>query len=96
MEIEQPTAPAPRAAPRSPAAVWAPRFILLGILLLGAYFRTLSLSDWDAGTGQHPDERFFSDVASTMRLPASLAELYDSSRSPLNPRSYHQYPLYVY
>ena len=96
MEIEQPTAPAPRAAPRSPAAVWAPRFILLGILLLGAYFRTLSLSDWDAGTGQHPDERFFSDVASTMRLPAGPGELYDSARSPMNPRNYDRFPLYVY
>ncbi len=96
MEIEQPTAPARRGGPVSLAAVWAPRIILACIVLLGAYFRTLSLSDWDAGTGQHPDERFFSDVASTMRLPASAAELYDAARSPMNPRNYDRFPLYVY
>jgi len=77
-------------------SVWAPRILLAIILLLGAYFRTLSLTDWDSDTGQHPDERFFSDVASTVRLPGSLSELYDSSRSPLNPRNYDRFPLYVY
>lgn len=70
--------------------------LLAIILLLGAYFRTLSLTDWDSDTGQHPDERFFSVVASTVRLPGSLGELYDSSRSPLNPRNYDSSPLYVY
>jgi YYY domain-containing protein len=77
-------------------SVWAPRILLVIILLLGAYFRTLSLTNWDSDTGQHPDERFFSDVASTVRLPGSLSELYDSSRSPLNPRNYDRFPLYVY
>jgi len=110
VDIEQPSglAPEPLAASpakRAPASAgrrsalgsrWAPRLLLLLILLLGAYFRSLSLTDWDDGTGQHPDERFFTDVASNVRLPASLAELYDSARSPLNPRSYQQYPLYVY
>jgi YYY domain-containing protein len=75
---------------------WLPRLILLLILLAGGYFRTLNLADWDSGTGQHPDERFFSDVASTVRLPSDLSELYDSARSPLNPRSYDKFPLYVY
>ena len=73
--------------------VWA---ILIGILLVGAYLRTLSLTNWDDGTGQHPDERYFTDVATNVRLPASLGELYDSARSPLNPRSYVQYPMFVY
>ncbi|NTW03744.1 MAG: glycosyltransferase family 39 protein, partial [Oscillochloris sp.] len=73
--------------------VW---ILLISILLIGAYFRTLSLTTWDDDTGQHPDERFFTDVASNVHLPASLGELYDSARSPLNPRSYEQYPLYVY
>jgi YYY domain-containing protein len=70
--------------------------LLLLILLLGGYFRTLSITDWDAGTGQHPDERFFTDVSHTVRLPSNLAEFYDSARSPLNPRSYHQFPFYPY
>ncbi|NTW98272.1 MAG: hypothetical protein HGB28_06975, partial [Oscillochloris sp.] len=68
------------ASPRRRATVWV---LLIGILLVGGYFRALSLSDWDADTGQHPDERFFTDVASNVRLPASLGELYDSARSPL-------------
>ncbi|MEI7770548.1 MAG: glycosyltransferase family 39 protein, partial [Chloroflexales bacterium] len=85
--------PARARGPRRTAAVWA---ILIAILLVGAYFRTLSLTSWDDGTGQHPDERFFTDVASNVRLPASLGELYDSARSPLNPRSYVQYPMFVY
>ena len=76
--------------------IWGPRLLLVLILLLGGYFRTLSLTDWDAGTGQHPDERFFSDVTSTVRLPGSLAEFYDSARSPLNPRNYQNFPLFVY
>ncbi|MBX0327826.1 glycosyltransferase family 39 protein, partial [Oscillochloris sp. ZM17-4] len=70
--------------------------MLIGILLVGAYFRTLSLTDWDDGTGQHPDERFFTDVASNVHLPSGLGELYDSARSPLNPRSYNQFPMFVY
>ncbi|NTV65405.1 MAG: glycosyltransferase family 39 protein, partial [Oscillochloris sp.] len=70
--------------------------MLIGVLLVGGYFRALRLTNWDDDTGQHPDERFFTDVASNVRLPASLGELYDAARSPLNPRSYEQYPLYVY
>ncbi|MFV9504796.1 MAG: DUF2298 domain-containing protein [Oscillochloridaceae bacterium umkhey_bin13] len=75
---------------------WAARFTLALILLLALAFRSLSLTDWDAGTGQHPDERFFADVTSTVRLPASLPELYDSARAPLNPRSYQQFPFFAY
>ncbi len=75
---------------------WVVRLGLTAILLLGIYFRTLNLFDWDSRTGQHPDERFFTYVASTVRLPGSIGEFYDSSRSPLNPRNYEQFPLYVY
>ena len=76
--------------------VWFVRLGLTAILLLGFYLRTLNIADWDSGTGQHPDERFFTYVASTVRLPGDVAEFYDSSRSPLNPRNYEQFPLYVY
>ncbi|NNJ09920.1 hypothetical protein EKD04_006230 [Chloroflexales bacterium ZM16-3] len=91
--VESQSSPARAHEPRRSAAIW---IILIGILLVGAYFRTLSLTDWDDGTGQHPDERFFTDVASNVRLPSSLGELYDSARSPLNPRSYNQFPMFVY
>ncbi len=77
-------------------AVWATRAALAAILLIGLYFRTLSLTDWDAGTGQHPDERFFTDVSSSVHLPAGLGEYFDSARSPVNPRNYEQFPLFVY
>ncbi|MDW8402838.1 DUF2298 domain-containing protein [Chloroflexus sp.] len=75
---------------------WGVRLGLAAILLVALYFRTLNLFEWDSGTGQHPDERFFTYVASTVRMPSDVAELYDSSRSPLNPRNYEQFPLYVY
>nr|MCU0492458.1 glycosyltransferase family 39 protein [Chloroflexaceae bacterium] len=77
-------------------AAWFARVALVLILLIAAYFRTLSLTTWDAGTGQHPDERFFRMVASNVRLPAGLGEYFDTARSPLNPRAYEQSPLYVY
>lgn len=78
------------------SSVWLARLLLVFILLLGAYFRTLGLTDWDAGTGQHPDERFFADVTATVRLPADWAELYDAARSPLNPRNHHQFAFFTY
>lgn len=75
---------------------WATRLALILILLVGAYFRTLSLHTWDGGTGQHPDERFFHDITSTISLPASLSEYFDSARSPANPRSYPNGGFFVY
>jgi YYY domain-containing protein len=81
---------------RASRRAWLTRLALLAILLTAGYLRGLSLRDWDAGTGQHPDERFFTNVASTVRLPGSAAEFIDSARSPLNPRSYHDFGLYVY
>ncbi|MCG8348452.1 MAG: DUF2298 domain-containing protein, partial [Chloroflexales bacterium] len=75
---------------------WATRLVLILILLVGAYFRTLSLHTWDGGTGQHPDERFFRDITSTVSLPASLGEYFESARSPANPRNYPNGGFFVY
>lgn len=77
-------------------AHWVSRLALVLILLVGAHFRLLNITAWDAGTGQHPDERFFTSVASTVHLPSGPAEYFDAARSPLNPRNYSQFPLYVY
>lgn len=74
----------------------ASRVALVLILLVAAYFRTLSLGNWDSGTGQHPDERFFRDVASLVRLPSSPSEYFDSARSPGNPRNYEGKGFFVY
>jgi YYY domain-containing protein len=70
---------------------------LIGVLLLGGYFRTLSLFAWDEPSFRlHPDERFLIQVANDIRLPASLDEYLDSARNPLNPRNYPRSPFYVY
>ena len=99
--MEIPSTPATVIATASPRIgiarrVWGGRLLLVAIMLLAAYFRFMSITNWDAGTGQHPDERFFTNVSSSVRLPASLGEYLDSSRSPLNPRSYSDFSLYVY
>ncbi len=78
--------------PLEPSRPWwqtarATRAALVLILLLAAYFRFLGLTDWDSGTGQHPDERFFTDVTSLVRIPASFSEYFDAARSPGNPRN---------
>jgi YYY domain-containing protein len=89
---EEALAEAPSAAERTSVqpwwrSVWAVRLALVLILLVGAYFRFLSLTDWDNGTMLHPDERFFSDVTSSVRLPANPSEYFDAARSPGNPRN---------
>lgn len=76
---------------------WLVRLALLAILLLGAFFRSQSLLSWDEPSFRlHPDERFFSDVASTLQVPKDLAEYLDSKRNPLNPRNYQKSTWYVY
>src|SRR5215212_5895849 len=61
---------------------------LIGVLLLGGYFRTLGLFSWDDPSYRlHPDERFMTDVASLGRVPASLGQYFDSSLNTLNPRN---------
>src|SRR3954469_17934042 len=69
---------------------------LIGVLLLGGYFRTLGLFSWDDPSYRlHPDERFMTSVADRLKTPASLSEYLDSSRNPLNPRN-NGYTFYVY
>ncbi len=74
---------------------WLTRIALLCILLIGTYFRTINLFDWDGGTGQHPDERFLVSVTNDIHLPSSLSEYFDAARSPVNPRN-HGKDFYVY
>jgi hypothetical protein len=69
---------------------------LIGVLLLGGYFRTLGLFSWDDPSYRlHPDERFMTSVADRLKMPSSLSEYLDSSRNPLNPRN-NGYSFYVY
>ncbi len=62
------------------------RWLLLLILGLGAAARFFNLN-WDQGTGQHPDERHVMMCTWRLDWPKSLAEYFDESISPLNPRN---------
>ncbi|MBK6768587.1 MAG: glycosyltransferase family 39 protein [Ardenticatenales bacterium] len=59
---------------------------LVVIVLSGFYLRTVGI-DWDAGQHLHPDERFLTDVASSLAMPNDLLHYLDTDTSTLNPRN---------
>ena len=59
--------------------------VLALILLVAAAFRLNALETWDADSHQHPDERFMTIVASSVKLPESLGDYFNTARSSLNP-----------
>lgn len=61
-----------------------PGFALLIILVLGAYLRFVGIN-WDAFTHLHPDERFLTLVESSLQIPASISDYFDTQNSLLNP-----------
>jgi YYY domain-containing protein len=86
------------AAPPPPARRphWPTLAALAAILLAAAYFATLSLFSWDEPSFRlHPDERFMTDVASRLLIPAGLGDYFDSAVNPLNPRN-REKEFYVY
>lgn len=68
--------------------------LLFCILLLAASFRFLNLN-WDQGQHLHPDERFLVMVGDAMKMPSSLIEYLDPTKSPFNPANVG-YSFYVY
>jgi hypothetical protein len=58
--------------------------LILAILLGGWVLRLYGLN-WDQGHGVHPDERYITWVAASLRLPEELSDLFDPARSGLNP-----------
>ena len=60
------------------------RLLLVAILIAAALLRTHGL-DWDQGQHAHPDERWISMVAPTIKWPARSEDLLDPRRSTLNP-----------
>ena len=58
--------------------------LLILILLLGAYLRTVGLN-WDGDQHLHPDERFLTMVESAIAPVHSLGEYFDTAHSSLNP-----------
>jgi YYY domain-containing protein len=78
--------------PRRAFSVWDA--LLIGILVLGAYFRFVGL-DWDQDQHLHPDERFLTMVATSISPADSLDEYFDTAQSSLNPNN-RGYSFYVY
>ncbi len=72
----------------------APRWILIGILIVGALLRLTNLN-WDQFTHIHPDERFLTMVTAGMKLPDSVGQFFDSTQSPMNPYNIG-YDFFVY
>lgn len=75
--------------------------ILLIIAGLAVSFRFYGLN-WDQGQHLHPDERFMTMVATSLRWPGSFVEYFNPSISPLNPYNtgfdfyvYGALPLYI-
>ncbi|MFQ5856765.1 MAG: ArnT family glycosyltransferase, partial [Anaerolineae bacterium] len=60
--------------------------LLFLILLAGAHFRFTGL-DWDQGQRLHPDERFLTEVISSMSRPASVSEYFNTALSEWNPHN---------
>ncbi len=70
------------------------RVALLAIVILGASMRLTGVN-WDDHTHLHPDERFLTDMTSRLGWPKSLAEYFDTAKSPLNPYN-HDNDFFVY
>jgi len=70
------------------------KLILLLILLLGIFFRTIGFN-WDQKQHLHPDERFLTMTVGTIQIPDSFKEYLDPQKSSLNPYN-HNYLFFVY
>ncbi len=69
-------------------------FLLVLVLLIGAYFRFSGLN-WDENYHLHPDERFLTIVASSLQTVSDPLSYLRTSDSPLNPYNIGQ-TFYVY
>ncbi len=81
----------PRKLPSMP---WVWNVLLLGVLLIGAYFRFTGIK-WDDNHHLHPDERFLTMVESSITPVKTLSEYFDTANSSLNPNN-RGYNFYVY
>ena len=73
---------------------WAWDLLLVVILLVGGYFRTIGIN-WDSNQHLHPDERFLTMVETSIQPVASLADYFNTATSTLNPNNVgHGYFVY--
>lgn len=68
--------------------------LLLLIVGLAVFFRFIGIN-WDQGQHLHPDERFLTMVGNAMKIPVSIAEYLNPSKSPMNPSNIG-FAFYVY
>jgi len=93
-ESEINTTRAKRIPRKLPIMPWVWNVLLLGILLIGAYFRFTGI-EWDDNHHLHPDERFLTMVESSITPVKTLSEYFDTANSSLNPNN-RGYNFYVY
>ena len=93
-ESEINTIRAKRIPRKLPSMPWVWNILLLGILLIGAYFRFTGI-EWDDNHHLHPDERFLTMVESSITPVKTLSEYFDTANSSLNPNN-RGYNFYVY
>ena len=88
--------PMPEMKPENPPknSSWVWTILLLGIILLGAYFRLTGIN-WDDNQHMHPDERFMTMVETSISPVENLKEYFDTGASKLNPNN-RGYGFYVY
>jgi len=77
---------------------WLYDFLLIGVLLIGAYFRFIG-ADWGQLQDQHPDENFMEGVTNAIQPVTSLTEYFNTDQSTLNPNKlgyvYGTLPLFL-
>ena len=54
---------------------------LVGVLLLAAALRLVGIG-WDRQTHMHPDERFLTMVETSVSIPQSIGQYFDTANSP--------------
>ncbi|MCI0854760.1 MAG: hypothetical protein J4N91_10080, partial [Chloroflexi bacterium] len=60
--------------------------ILIVVLLLAAALRLVGIG-WDRQTHMHPDERFLTMVETSLQIPESVGQYFDTTTSPFNPNN---------
>ncbi len=68
--------------------------LLLFILAAGSFLRLRGIN-WDSFTHIHPDERFLTMVETSIKLPGSMGDYFNTSQSTLNPVN-SGYSFFVY
>jgi YYY domain-containing protein len=86
--VERGAPPGPEPAVVAKRSFALPRITAVGVAVAGVLLMTAALRihgiAWDSGHHLHPDERFITTVASSIRFPPP-DQYFDSARSPLNP-----------